>query len=277
MMTHYICEQLEELAEKIGATYIEDNATQTLRIESVGEAKLGEFVPFIKQYAYNKGFKKLSVKVSDAQAIYFFQHGFSVEASILAYFGLQDAIFLEYFFDEHVSQITEKQSDIINKVLSLSDEVVTKNTNVGNDENIIVTSKKGLMNSPIKRDHAIVFSGRKILTDAGDSMTFTAARDGRLIASAKAQFYTEDKAVEFSEFIIHLDADIRHSVTALLNHMQTFAANKGYDTAFTIVSANSLAINSLCADNHFEFGGTLKNESLTNGNLSHLNTWFKRL
>ncbi len=272
-MEHYICETLDELAQKVDAVYVEDRKAQTLRFESVGNAELSSFVPFIKQHAYKKDIKKLSVKVSEAQAIYFFQHGFEIEASIMAYYGLQDAIFLVYFLDDDTSQINKRQNEIIDKALALQ----TKAINLTCPEKIEITPDANIDSPQLNTDQAISFSGRFKTSENDDVMVFNASQNNEVIASATAQYNPEDSAVEFAAFMVNLGEDIHTVISALINYMQMHYRAKGCETAFTIVNANSLTINSICAENQFDFGGTLKNESFIDGKLTHLNTWFKRL
>lgn len=272
-MEHYICEEFDELVQKVNATYVEDSEAQTLRFDSIGDAQLSSFIPFIKQHAYKKGVKKLSVKVSDAQAIYFFQHGFKIEATILAYYGLQDAIFLVYFLDDEHVQLNDKQHKILDKALTqqgMSSELQC-------EEELVITAGKNATEYPKEKEHPIVFSGRMEVEDNDGVVLFNAAIDNLIVASAKAQYNSVDNAVEFSGFMVDPAADIPVVVGALLNFMELHYRELGCETAFTVVSANSLLINSICAENQFDFGGTLKNESLIDGKLSHLNTWFKRL
>lgn len=272
-MERYICEEFNDLVQKVNAICVEDDKTQTLRFDSVGDAQLSSFIPFIKQHAYKKGVKKLSVKVSDAQAIYFLQHGFKVEASILAYYGLQDAIFLVYFLEEDQVQLNDKQHHILDKALAKQ----ATNCEFLSQDEIVITAKTDTTENPIEKEQPIVFSGRMEVDDNGDVMLFNATVDDEIVATAEAQYNQEDNAVEFSKFMTDPAVDIPVVIGALMNYMQFHYKERGCETAFTIVSANSLLINSVCAENQFDFGGTLKNELLIDGKLSHLNTWFKRL
>lgn len=272
-MEHYNCEEFDDLVQKVNAICVEDNKTQTLRFDSVGDAQLSSFIPFIKQHAYQKGLKKLSVKVPDAQAIYFFQHGFKVEASILAYYGLQDAIFLVYFLEEELPQLNDKQHHILDKALAQQ----ATNCEFQSQDEIVIIAEKDMAENPIEKEQPIVFSGRMEVAGNDDVMLFNANVDDEIVATAKARYNQENNAVEFSTFMAAPSADIPVVIGALINYMQFHYRERGCETAFTIVSANSLLINSVCAEKQFDFGGTLKNELLIDGKLSHLNTWFRRL
>ena len=72
----------EALAISNKVKYVVDNSSDTLIVDDINDVDLSEFVNLIKQYAYEKGIAKISVKVKEPSAIYFFQHGFKVEASI---------------------------------------------------------------------------------------------------------------------------------------------------------------------------------------------------
>ncbi|MEW6989938.1 hypothetical protein AADZ91_04535 [Colwelliaceae bacterium 6441] len=273
-MTYCTLVNFHELAKAYDVLYIEDNDAKSLAIYDVGNVELSQFVDNVKKYAYRKGVKKISAKVKEAQALYFFQHGFQIEATILAYYGLQDAVFVGYYLDENQQDVTEVTEDkILNKVFS--DNNLSVAPLVLNN----VTISRGGSSNRFEDCQQVVYSGRA-LTNHTSKLRITkffAQIGDKIVATASAQFNIEDKAVEFSDFTVNVDYNINSLITYLLRDMEAYYSSKGCLTAFTIVSADSLAINRICAENHYEYGGTLKNESIIKGALTNLNTWFKRL
>ena len=268
-------EVFDELTTEHGVLYAEDEEAKTLRVESVGDAELSKFVPFIKQYADKKGLKKLSVKVSDSQALYFFQHGFQVEASILAYYGMQDAIFVVCYMDDELPDTNTEQHTILEQ--ALSGHAARADTH--QVQNVTISNAGMAAKVKIEDADKLVYPGREVLTGSNslESTKFFAQIGNKTVATAHAQFNKTDKAVEFSDFTVNTEYDANVLIAALLADMEAFYLSKKCLTAFTIVSANSLEINTICAENHYEFGGTLKNESVIENSLVSLNTWFKRL
>ncbi|GHF98468.1 hypothetical protein [Thalassotalea marina] len=275
MEDYHNCEDILDLVKQVGAVYVVDEEAKTLRFDCIGSADITAFINYVKQYGYGKGFKKLSIRVSDSQALSFFQHGFRVEASILAYYGSHDALFVVYYFDGSEQEFNTRQNDILEKALSYQEQ------NDRNLEfaNITISIAANRNNYPTNVAKKVKFFGRGALNDheLNDTKQFTATLGGKVIASVTAQYNVDEKSVEFSDFTVNLEHDAHELISLLLFEMESFYLSKGASTAFTIVSANSLIMNSICAENHFEFGGMLKNESMIDGQLTNLNTWFKGL
>lgn len=273
-MDSYAFASFAELAREHEILYVEDDNAKTLGIDDIGNAELSLFVDYIKQYADNKGYRKISVKIKEADAIYFFQHGFRVEASILAYYGMQDAIFVVYYFNESdLSDDNLEQDKILDKVLA---QTALAKDSIKTQE---VTVSQGCLADQVEGKQQILYSGRQApkASVKVESSQFFARSGNKVVARAAGQFNKEDNAVEFSNFTVNIDYDASKFISYLLTEMESYYQSKGCLTAFTIVSADSLVINSICAENRYEFGGKLKNESVIDGVLASLNTWFKRL
>ncbi|RHW77567.1 hypothetical protein [Colwellia sp. RSH04] len=273
-MKHYSLADFHEVAKEHDVLYVEDDEASSLAIYDIGNVELSPFAEKIKQYAYKKGIDKISIKVKEAQSIYFFQHGFQIEATILAYYGLQDAVFLGYYLNnENAGCNTKEQEKILNKVLCEN----VNEADSGALENITI-SRDRLANN-VESTKKVVYSGRSACKQFSsfEPMKFFAQIGNKVVATASAQFNDEESAVEFSDFTVNVDYNINNLISYLLMDMESYYLSKGCLTAFTIVSANSIAINTVCAENHYEYGGTLKNESMIKGELTSLNTWFKRL
>ncbi|QOL25967.1 hypothetical protein LP316_01230 [Thalassotalea sp. LPB0316] len=275
MKEDVICKQLEQLSNEVGAVFVEDRNTKTLRFDSMGSASLSSFVPSIKQLAKQQGFKKLTVKAPDSQAIYFFQHGFKIEASILAYYGLQDAIYLAYYFDPAPNALSAPQAEILDK--ALSPQTNTHSQNNTNEQPIVVVAQASSDQSSVLSTPVETFSGQIKCVSNDQVDTFNGFIGEQAIARVNTLFHQHDKAVELLDFTVDLKTDPCVVLKSLLPFIELHYKEHGCETIFTIVSANSLAVNKGFADADFEFGGTLKNESTFQGQLSHLNTWFKRL
>ncbi|XQW84959.1 hypothetical protein ACOYR1_17830 [Thalassotalea piscium] len=85
------------------------------------------------------------------------------------------------------------------------------------------------------------------------------------------------KDLEFFHFTVNLALDLRQLLNQLLQAMGSYYQSKDCNTARIMVAASHLPHNATCAENEFEFSGRLTNESVVNGQLDSLNTWFKRL
>ncbi|WDE13831.1 hypothetical protein [Thalassomonas haliotis] len=273
-MERYAFASFAELAREHNILYVEDDNAKTLSIDDIGNSELSLFVDYIKQYADKKGYRKLSVKIKEAQAIYFFQHGFRVEASILAYYGMQDAIFVVYYFNaSDLPGDNVEQDKILDKVLA-KDALPITGIEAGQ-----VTVSRGCLTNQVEKKQQVLYSGREAARDSAklESSQFIARAGNKDVAVATAQFNKADNAVEFSNFAVNIGYDASKYISYLLTEMESYYQSRGCLTAFTIVSANSLVINAICAENRYEFGGKLKNESVNDGVLVSLNTWFKRL
>lgn len=269
-------DDFDAMADIAGIFFTHDEKTNTLIIDEIGLVDLSNFVYQIKKYAGEKGIAKISVRVREASAIYFFQHGFKVEASIMAYYGLQDAFYVVYYLDESYREDIQSkpQNEILDKALSRPQEESNQTTKI--QQQVVVSPTRE--ERAIKADKQVVFTGREHTNNRHHIKTkFFAQINNNIVATADANYSTEEHVVEFSNFIASLEVDIKCIIKCLLREMQSYYSSLGGQTAFTIVSANSLAINTICVENGFEYGGRLTNESIINGNLASLNTWFKRI
>ncbi|MEW6982633.1 hypothetical protein AAD001_08260 [Colwelliaceae bacterium 6471] len=269
-------DDFEAMADIAGICFTHDEKTKTLIIDEIGLVDLSSFVCQIKKYAGEKGIAKISVRVREASAIYFFQHGFMVEASIMAYYGLQDAFYVVYYLDKSYREDIQSkpQDEILDKAFSRTKEESNQTTK--KHAQIVVSPTKS--KRVIDANKQVVFTGREHTNNRHDIKTkFFAQINNNIVATADANYSKEAHVVEFSNFIASLEVDISSIIKCLLSEMQSYYASLGAQTAFTIVSANSLAINTICVENGFEYGGRLTNESIINGSLASLNTWFKRI
>ncbi|GLX84559.1 hypothetical protein tloyanaT_08110 [Thalassotalea loyana] len=263
---------LNSLEKDFGILTFEDKKTHSLRIESLGQADLVKVIPAILDYAASHRLKKITVKASDAQAVYFYQHGFCIEASIPAYFGMQDAIFVVRYFETNEPNLSTDQEEILN--MALGDSVIQANRELLTD--IVISKCEGVFSEHISNQNQVCFTGVE-KSNASDSIMFTASLGNKVIATADSQLNKADKAVEFSNFVVNVEYEPNILISCLLADMESYYLSIGCQTSYTLVSADSLIINKTCADNNYEFGGTLKNELIINEAIASLNTWFKRL
>jgi len=264
----------EGYAKSASIQYVHDTDTNTLIIEDIGKADLNEFVPHIKRYGLQQKIAKISIKVKECDAIYFFQHGFKIEASILAYYGLQDAFYIAYYLKEsHTENKFEEQHNAILNAPYKSKTVVQSDLT---NDSIKVSS--GFTHSPINGKQQLVFTSREVPPPKKDVRNkFFAHIENKIVATVNAYYCKSKKVVEFSEFTVNLELDPNKVLNRLLTEMADYYAQLNCKTAYTIVPASSLMINALCVENNFEFGGRLTNESVFEGKLDSLNTWFKQL
>ncbi len=264
----------EAYAKSACIQFIHDSEANTLIVEDVNDADLTCFVPLIKSYAHQLKIAKISIKVQESNAIYFFQHGFKVEASILAYYGMQDAFYMVFYLkDSHTENQREEQH---NDILNASFSVLNKEHLNLNDNNITVSS--GVTSSTIEGKQHLVFTSREPTHPQKNTRNkFFAQIGNKIVATVNAYYCKNKQVVEFSEFTVNLELDPRIVINHLLTEMTSYYTSLACKTAYTIVPASSLMINALCVENDFEFGGRLTNESIFKGKLDSLNTWFKRL
>ena len=264
-----------EIAASEGVVFTEKLDARTLIIDDIGTFDLSEFVSSVKQYAYQKKLAKISIKVKESDAIYFFQHGFKVEASIMAYYGMQDVFFVVYYLDDvHVhNQFANEHNLILEKGYESSKSALCQN------EVDRVTITSGVIEQNIKGKEKIVFAGREhSLNSQSHQKRFYAQMGSKAVATACAHYDKNTKVVEFSGFSANLEFDIRQLINHLFLDMESYYLSIGCQTAYTIMPASSLAITAICIENDFEFGGRLTNELVDkSGKLDSLNTWFKRL
>lgn len=264
----------EALAISNKVKYVVDHSSDTLIVDDINDVDLSEFVNLIKQYAYEKGIAKISVKVKEPSAIYFFQHGFKVEASIMAYYGLQDAFYVVYFLDQKRSNnpLDSFHESILEKAYANS----TSNLIKSEVDHVSICSNE--QQSSIDGKEQMIFTSRDHThNDADKKQKFFAQIGNKIVATANAFHRKSDNVVEFSDFTVNVALDIRQLLNHLIKEMGAYYFSAGCNTAFTLVPASNLAINAICVENDFEFGGRLTNESVVEGQLDSLNTWFKRL
>lgn len=264
----------EEYVKAAGIEFIHDNIANTLIIEDVGNTDLNSFVPLVKDYAFKREIAKISIKVKESSAVYFFQHGFKVEASIMAYYGLQDAFYIVYYLKNSYleNQFEEQHNAILDASFIINDE------DKAHLDNSDITISSGSIEPLIADKNQFVYSGRKIPTPKHNERSqFYAQIDDKIAARVNAYHCRKRNVVEFSEFIVDPALEPNKAITCLLTEMENYYASINCKTAYTIVPASSLMINTTCAANDFEFGGRLMNESFFKGKLDSLNAWSKQL
>ncbi len=264
----------EEYAAFAGIAFTHDSEASTLVVEDLGNENLNTFASFIKRYAFQQKTAKISIKVNKSNAIYFFQHGFNVEASILSYYGLQDAFYIVYYLrDSYLENQFEEEHQAI---LDASFDFNNKEYLTVDEPNIQVSS--GLKDVSIDGKQQLVFTGRKPpIPNKNTTKYFFAQIGNKNVAKVNACYCGNKKIVEFSEFVINLELEPQKVLNRLLTKMARYYASLDCRTAYTMVPASSLMINALCVENNFNFGGRLTNESIFKENLDSLNTWYKQL
>ncbi|WP_077339169.1 hypothetical protein [Pseudocolwellia agarivorans] len=264
----------EEYVKAAGIEFIHDNIANTLIIEDVGNTDLNSFVPLVKEYAFQRKIAKISIKVKESSAVYFFQHGFKVEASIMAYYGLQDAFYIVYYLkDSYLENQFEEKHDAI-----LDASFVNNDEHQINLDNSDITISSGSIEPLIADKKQLVYSGRKIPTpNSNESNQFYAQINNEIAATVNAYHCKKRNVVEFSNFTVNAELETNDVITHLLTEMENHYASINCKTAYTTVPASSLMINTRCAVNDFEFGGRLMNESFFKGKLDSLNAWSKQL
>ena len=284
----------EEYAAFACIAYTHDNETNTLVVEDLGNKNLNTFAPFIKRYAFQQKIAKISIKVNKSNAIYFFQHGFNVEATILSDHGLQDAFYIAYYLkDSYIENPFEEEHQAIldasfeatsfeatsfeaTSFEITSFEINNKDSLTVDEPNIEVYC--GLKNTSIDGKQPLVLTGRKSpLAHKNTTKYFFAEIENKIVAKVNADYCANKKMVEFSAFVVNLELEPQKVLNRLLTKMAGHYASLNCRTAYTIVPASSLMINSLCVEHKFSFGGRLTNESIFKGKLDSLNTWYKQL
>lgn len=274
-MEHYICESLEGVADSSGAIFVEESNAKTLRIENIEDVELGPFVNFIKQYAYQKDLNKISLKVSEAQALQCFQYGFKVEGSVLAYYGLQDALYVVYFLNGNQPILSNTEHDIIEEVLSNDNSISSINKSI----NKIEVTAKPFIEKKVKKDNFVNLTGKRNLPYKSHLFiaSFAVVSNKVPVATASARYHHKQNAVE----LLNIEVDESNLNAQYLDDLidrieQEFIA-LGCLSSHVVVSSKHLEINTLFAKCHYEFGGTLTEESFIDGKLVGLNIWFKQL
>jgi len=272
----------EDYANSKAVQYVHDKEANTLIVEDIGTSDLNNFVNLIKYYAYQHKIAKISIKIKESAAVYFFQHGFKIEASILAYYGLQDAFYIAYYLKDSylTNQFEEKHDAILDATINVNNQpILNLEKNLSNQPIEILSANNQFPISPSKQ---FVFSSREVPTPKKQGEKKFSAKVGNTIAAtATAYLCNKKKVVEFSEFTVNstIESTLKpdQAINKLINEMENYYASLDCKTVYTTVPASSLLINKVCTENEFEFGGRLMNESFFKGQLDSLNTWSKQL
>lgn len=251
-----------------------DREANCLAVDVLDNKNLAGFVESLKFFAMKHKLSKISVRVRESDAIYFYQHGYQIESSINGFYGLQDAFYLAYFIeDEQVSPKKEAQlSSIVERLLAQNE--TPEHNNI--DEGILI-EKAAIPANKHSKQH-IEFSSRvhDSELDAYEE-SFVAKVDESVAATATAYYREDLDIVEFGNYKVFPSANIKKITNQLVNTMQAYYAKLGCNMVFTHVPASSSTINEVFAVNDFEYGGRLTNEVIHQRKLDSLNTWFKQI
>ena len=101
--------------------------------------------------------------------------------------------------------------------------------------------------------------------------------DGKLVAASSAEKDLEHRNAEMTDFATRSDYRGNNLSYHLLIEMEREMINQKIQTLYTIARAESIGMNVTFVKGHYEYGGTLINNTFIGKGIESMNVWYKHL
>lgn len=245
-----------------------------------------EIIQTLHKLSIENKYTKIFCKVPKWAAPLFFSDGYILEASIPKFYNkVEDAFFVSKFTNESrrlanetsnlnaLSKLLEqKNNKTNNKKKSTSDFTIRKLNR--NDVNSIVNLYKQIFQSYPFPIHNLDY----ILKTMEENVQYYGIEiNEKLAAIASSEIDKKGLNAEMTDFATSSEFQGKGLATLLLSNMEAEMKKQGIYTLYTIARLNSIAMNKTFLRHHYNYSGTLINNTNIAGNIESMNVYYKHL
>ncbi|MBU1631054.1 MAG: putative beta-lysine N-acetyltransferase [Candidatus Omnitrophica bacterium] len=234
----------------------------------------------VKDNAYSKIF----AKVPEKRRHDFENFEFQQEAHIPNFFkGREDGFFMSKFFNgRDVLSSPQKIDAIIQLAKEKSGTAHFFKEDFKYEIRKAIPEDVGQMCSVFKKVFDSypfpIFDPEYISSTMSDNIDYyVACEKGQIISISSAEIDKEQKNAEMTDFATLPPYRSQGIAQRLLQNMEKNLVVKGVLVAYTIARALSAGMNITFAKHHYQFGGTLVNNTNISGKIESMNVWYKLL
>ncbi|HUU28150.1 MAG TPA: putative beta-lysine N-acetyltransferase [archaeon] len=252
----------------------------------LGDGDANYLVKKIDSLSKEKGYSKITIKVSVEQKSVFEDSGYQLEASIPGFFnGKGDVAFLSKYLKKERQK--EANPVEIKEILAIAEKKATQSYTVDDISPLTVgmadladeAEQMSLVYKEVFETYPFPIHDPDYLRKTMAShVQYFYVRDGiRFIALSSAEMDLDCQNVEMTDFATLPSYRGKGLAVILLDKMEAVMKRRGMRTAYTIARALSAGMNITFAKMGYIYAGTLTNNTNICGNIESMNIWYTKL
>ena len=252
----------------------------------LGDGDANYLVKKIDSLSKEKGYSKITIKVSVEQKSVFEDSGYQLEASIPGFFnGKGDVAFLSKYLKKERQK--EANPVEIKEILAIAEKKATQSYTVDDISPLTVgmadladeAEQMSLVYKEVFETYPFPIHDPDYLRKTMAShVQYFYVRDGiRFIALSSAEMDLDCQNVEMTDFATLPSYRGKGLAVILLDKMEAVMKRRGMRTAYTSARALSAGMNITFAKMGYIYAGTLTNNTNICGNIESMNIWYTKL
>ncbi len=264
--------------------HIIDFASKRIYITQLEKGELPQFIAYVENIAKEENLTKIIAKVSAQESVYFIEEGYAIEAYIPHYFkGKTDAIFVSKYFNAERKKVETLTLQEFQQLFAtapkpcaykLDDAYCIVELSEKEIPEMIAVFKEVFETYPFP-----IFDAHFLAQsmNAGNRYFGVFTTQQKLVAVSAAECDEMKENAEMTDFAIVSAHRGKGLAYHLLRNMEQALKEKKYKTLYTIARLHSIAMNKTFYNEHYQYSGTLTNNTQIAGNIESMNVWYKHL
>ncbi|MDY0190251.1 MAG: putative beta-lysine N-acetyltransferase [Desulfuromonas sp.] len=281
-----------DVVEKIGSSVVQHGQkNDRVYLMKLDTADLPEILPNISNLAVEHNYSKAFVKIPSCAKQLFEENGYRVEAQVPDLFQAADAghdsedgLFMaRYYADERK---VDSAAELVQQVIAVAGQKAAAPKKVALHDTCALQLARPEHCDDMAELYRKTFATYPFPIHDPEYLSATMATnvlyagiwaDSKLLALASAEIDHHNGNAELTDFATDPRWRGHGFASALLQHLETELLPLQIKTGYTIARAPSYGMNICFAQNGYQFGGTLVNNTQISGGLESMNVWHKPL
>ncbi len=262
---------------------LEDKASKRIYVTKLCNKDIPHIIEYLNNISSKNGATKIIVKVPTTYCPLFIQHNYQQEAYIPAYFADQtDVVFICKYIQKKRQQAEKHYLGLLQNMCNSLPSTCTKTLNQGlqlrelcntDIPNMISVFKQVFETYPFPVYEAD-FLQQSMLKGTRYFGVFEA---NKLVAVSSAECDTENKNAEMTDFAVLPTHRGMCLASHLLTEMEHALRKDKYVTVYTIARLQCIPMNKTFHNAHYQYTGTLIQNTQICGSIQSMNVWYKHL
>jgi len=248
-------------------------------------SEAAQVIRHIDHLAATHHYSKAFVKIPASQQRLFAAAGYAVEAKIPHFFtGEDDGLFMARYYCKE--RQTDDDADLVKEVLATAQLKADLRHRVALPQGCVLQIAREEHCQDMAELYRQVFASYPFPIHDPEYLSETMAahvvyagiwKGSKLLALASAEVDHANSNAELTDFATDPQWRGHGLANLLLQYLEKVLRLRDIKTGYTIARATSYGMNICFAQNGYQFGGTLVNNTQISGSLESMNVWYKPL
>ena len=275
-----------DINETIGNSLIQHGkSSNRVYLMKLAKADYPQIIDQIEDLAETNNYTKIFAKVPAWAKDGFIAKGYIIEAQVPGFYhGREDALFLGKYLDSKRAKSNDAEQ--IEEIITFTSqmEIAKYHIELAAHYNFTILTEKDaqklaeIYRKVFKTYPFPIHDPDYLVQTMGENIVYFGIWDNeRLVAVSSCEMDEKAKNVEMTDFATLPEYRKQGLAAYLLAQMEAEMKDRGIITAYTIARAISFGMNITFAKQHYQYAGTLINNTDISGGIESMNIWFKPL